>query len=67
MEKVELQARWKSPVFWLGMAGVAAQAVVGVLLACGAIQDTVAGAVVAGIAALEAYAVGNNPRMKGEF
>ena len=61
---ITIQQRCKSVVFWIGLVGAVLQGISGVLMAAGVIDQTVGGAVVAAVAAIEGYAVSHNPSIK---
>jgi len=61
---VVLQDRHKSVIFWIGLAGAVLQGISGVLMAAGVVDQTVGGAIVAAISAVEGYAVSCNPSIK---
>ncbi len=68
MEKITLQSRMKSPIFWIGMAACVYQAVIGSLLgtkgvALGANVEAVLSAISVGLSAVLIYCNGNNPSL----
>lgn len=67
-KEVTLQARAKSPLFWIGLLACLYQAVAGSLLGAGTVAlsplaEGILGAISVGLSALLLYCNGNNPSM----
>ncbi len=63
MERIEMQKRSKSALFWLGMVASVYEAVVGSLVSSGVDMPPIVGAISVGLAAVLLYCNGNNPSL----
>lgn len=61
--KVEMQSRMKSPIFWIGLVAAVYEAVVSSLSSAGIVMSPVVGAIGVGLAAVLIYCNGNNPSL----
>ncbi|MDD3401448.1 MAG: hypothetical protein PHT58_07480 [Eubacteriales bacterium] len=61
---METQPRYKSVLFWIGLASAVYEAVVASLVTGGATLSPVVGAIGVGLATVLVYCNGNNPCLK---
>lgn len=62
-QKIELQSRMKSPIFWIGLFACVFEAVVNSLVSSGVVLPAWLPAIGVGLAAVLIYCNGNNPSL----
>ena len=62
--KIEMQSRMKSPIFWIGLIACVYEAVVNSLVTSGVSMPPVIGAIGVVLATVLIYCNGNNPSLK---
>lgn len=64
---MEEQKRYRSPIFWVGMAAVVVQGLCSIFVATGNLTQEVSAAIMAMFAGIFAFCNGNNPSIKGNY
>lgn len=64
---MQTQSIWSSFIFVLSFISALAEAVLGVMLSCDAIDPQLAGSIMTGLSVMLAWGSANNPSSKNEF